>query len=287
MCPQCKAGLLNLIKRFLPEAYKSIFFKKLRHLNWNNIKNQNIENELLLIGYILDKQSVFIDVGANLGQYVYMAEKLVAGENIFAFEPNPSLNKRLKHLFKQVHVVQAALSSEQGTFNFKIPIFKDREIHTRGTLKTEHTETEETSFNLISVQALTLDAYVQSQAIDRVSLIKIDVEGAEFDVLKGADAVIREKRPAVIVEIEQRHHATAIKDFILAFEKQYAYRTYYFDSKLQELKDDIAIQKIDNLQSEENHAKNRLFVNNFIFLPEEQYTSAVISDIQEKIKSGL
>lgn len=287
MCPQCKAGLLNLIKRFLPETYKSIFFKKLKHLNWTNIKNQNIENELLLIGYILDKQSVFIDVGANLGQYVYMAGKQVAGENIFAFEPNPSLNKRLKHLFKQVHVVQAALSSEQGTFKFKIPIFKDREIHTRGTLKTEHTETEETSFNLISVQALTLDAYVQSQAIDRVSLIKIDVEGAEFDVLKGADSVIREKRPAIIVEIEQRHHATAIKDFILTFEKQYAYRTYYFDSKSQELKDDIAAQKIDNLQSEENHAKNRLFVNNFIFLPKEQYTSAVISEIQEKIKSGL
>ena len=255
-------------------------------LNWENIKNRNIENELLLIQFFLDSNSSFIDVGANLGQYIYKADGIVSRNNIFAFEPHPALNKRLSKLFPGINLSQDALSDSEGNTQFKIPYFNNREIHTRGTLKTEHIEVDETNSVLIDVHISTLDKFAEVNKIEKITLVKIDVEGAECDVIKGASDMIKKFQPVFIIEIEQRHHQSNIMDFIMSLEEMGQYTCCYFDTLAQELKTDIKEKKIEDIQSLDNHGKNRLFINNFIFIPQEEAAKKV-EEINRKIKEAI
>ena len=281
-----KAIKQNLEINLFPLAYKKKYFERIDSLNWKNIKNRNIENELLLIQYLLDSESTFIDVGANLGQYIFKAEGIVPSSNIFAFEPHPALNKRLSKLFSRIQLSQDALSDSEGNTQFKIPYFNNREIHTRGTLKTEHVEIEETNSVLIDVHISTLNKFAETSKIDKISLVKIDVEGAEFDVMNGANEMIEKFRPVFIIEIEQRHHKTSILYFIMNFEKNRQYTCCYFDTMDQQLKTDIKDKKIDDIQSLINHGKNRLFINNFIFIPKEE-ADKKIEEINQKIQTAI
>lgn len=270
-----------------PKQYKEKYFKQIAALNWQNIHTRNIENELLLIRYFLEKDSVFIDVGANLGQYLFVAESIIDNEkgHIYGFEPHPYLANRLEKIFPQTEIIQKALSDTIGKAQFKVPFFKHREIHTRGTLKTNHIETDETNFKLLNVDLDTLDAFTKSKGIKRLDVIKIDVEGAEFDVLKGSRTTISQYKPVLIVEIEQRHHEQDIMKFISDFETEFDYRCHYFDAEKQELKSDIKSKTIEELQSANNHGKNRLFINNFIFIPNIKSGQLNVESIQKQIRN--
>jgi FkbM family methyltransferase len=281
-----KAIKQNLEINLFPLSYKRKYFQNIDSLNWKNIKNRNIENELLLIQYFLDSNASFIDVGANLGQYIFKADGIVSRNNIFAFEPHPALNKRLSKLFPGIHLSQDALSDSEGNTQFKIPYFNNREIHTRGTLKTEHVEVDETNSVLIDVHISTLDKFSEGKKIEKISLVKIDVEGAEFDVIKGASEMIKKFHPVFIIEIEQRHHQSPIMDFIVSLEETGQYTCCYFDTIAQEVKTDIKDKKIEDIQSLDNHGKNRLFINNFIFIPQEEAAKKV-EEINRKIKEAI
>lgn len=257
----------QLALALVPGLVKKTYFKPIEALNWKNIKGQNFENELLLIPYLLNRQGKFIDIGSNMGLYLYVAENCVPSENIHGFEPNPSLYSRLEKLFPKVNLHLMALSHESGETTFKIPVFKDKEVHTRGTLKLDHNEIGETSSQLIKVKLETLDAMVEKLKITDISLIKLDVEGAEFDTLQGATQTIKKQKPVIIAEIEQRHHQTDIKGYLLEFEKEQDYTCHYFDTNERQLKTDWKDKSIEDMQSLSNHGLNRLYINNFIMIP--------------------
>ncbi len=71
-----------------PSYYKSRFFKKLKGLSAQNLLERKVEPEFLWIKEVLEKDSVFMDVGANVGAYLYTLENHLKPENIYAFEPN-------------------------------------------------------------------------------------------------------------------------------------------------------------------------------------------------------
>ncbi|MDP1747808.1 MAG: FkbM family methyltransferase, partial [Bacteroidota bacterium] len=111
----------NIYISLFPEQHKKKSFSNINSLTWGNIHQQNFENELLLLKYLVDKDSVFIDVGSNIGQYIFMAEKVLNPENIYAFEPNPILFKRLKKIFSNVNIFDIAFSDTNSSASFKIP----------------------------------------------------------------------------------------------------------------------------------------------------------------------
>ena len=91
-----------------PTFYKSRFFKKLKGLDAHNLLARKVEPEFLWIKNILSKDAVFIDVGANVGAYLFTLENHLKPENIYAFEPNPQLFKRLRRLFPKVNLSSIA-----------------------------------------------------------------------------------------------------------------------------------------------------------------------------------
>lgn len=160
----------------------------------------------ILIGLTLRPGDIFIDVGANVGWMTEMGAVLVgANGSVISFEPSPStmnlLRRRVERLaLRNVTLVQAAVGEQSG----QLTLYEYDEnyggasgLRPGGWIGHQHVA--ETLVDLA-----TLDDFVTSRRIESIRLIKIDVQGAEIDVLRGASRLLASERPPVLfVEIER------------------------------------------------------------------------------------
>lgn len=126
---------------------------------------------------IQQKGCVLLDIGANIGIFSLAAARLFPDTRIYAFEPNPEAYSRLVRNLglnntANVHPVNRAVYSQCGVVGFS-----DGSSTSMGSVIDSGT---------LSVEAVTLDSLCSQKAIDHIGLIKIDVEGAEVEVLRGA-----------------------------------------------------------------------------------------------------
>ena len=193
---------------------------------------------ILLLDKILMPGMVAIDVGANIGEITMVAAHRVgASGKVFAFEPMNSLYAQLQgHIesnqLSQVTAVKCGLSDQAGSAQ----LFSASEIFHDGTehmgLGTLYSSTARaTPTGVIEID--TLDKFVDGRDVTQVDLIKIDVEGAELPVLKGARNVLSRFRPYLIIEIQ---HETAEQagykaSDILEFLEPLDYRFYTIGRK--------------------------------------------------------
>jgi FkbM family methyltransferase len=127
---------------------------------------------------------IFLDIGANVGQYTLLGSQLVGpGGKVYAFEPHPILSSVLSRNVglnecSNVLCEKLAVAEREGVQTlFHSPPNRFGET----ALVPYAEQTESTPVRTVSV-----DAYVRSNMIEQVDLIKIDVEGAELHVLEGA-----------------------------------------------------------------------------------------------------
>jgi FkbM family methyltransferase len=152
-------------------------------------------NDMAFLLHFLRPDDVFLDVGANVGSFTLLASGVCKSKSI-AIEPVTStfdiLNKNidLNKLHSKVTTINSAAGAAKGTVTF-----------TSNEDTTNHvtTENESNSAHTITVQVITVD----SLAIDHSpTLIKIDVEGYETDVLKGmANTLDLPTLKAIIIEL--------------------------------------------------------------------------------------
>ena len=155
------------------------------------------EPELAYLEEVLSPGKVFIDVGANFGVYTLVASKLVgAAGKVFAFEPTAQSfailgqNVALNHS-ANVRAFQVALTQTRGKawlYHGWDPVGNSLGMDPLCGNQGEEVQTE------------SLDNLLEENGIDRVDVIKVDVEGAEELVLRGATRTITNNRPVVIFE---------------------------------------------------------------------------------------
>ncbi len=153
------------------------------------------EPELAMLGSLVGKGGIAVDIGANEGIYAFAMSEL--GAVVHAFEANPAFADFAKRsLGSRATVHQLALSNEMGHASFFIPLADDSsELHLAGNLKNSHSQFERQS--VIKVEVRTLDSF----ALTNVQLIKVDVEGSELEVLEGARETILRDHPALLLEL--------------------------------------------------------------------------------------
>ena len=261
-----------------PSYYKSRFFKKLKGLSAQNLLERKVEPEFLWIKEILGKNSVFMDVGANVGAYLYTLENHLKPENIYAFEPNQQLFKRLKRLFPKVNLFSLALSDVSTIAEFKIPVINGEKVHTRGTLQTSIKEKNEEKTILQKVEVKPLDdlvfdeGYIEQDRnaqtnkfnLKKLDFIKIDVEGNEMQTLRGAKKTIEKFKPILMVEMEQRHHKENLWTLISEI-ADWGYSVNFLDRKT--LQPKLLTEDFLNQQNPDNVKNYKDYINNIIFLP--------------------
>ncbi len=164
------------------------------------------EPELAVLGTLLRPgDGMAIDVGANRGIYSYALSKLCS--RVLAFEPNPDLARFARRkLPSNVEVVQIALGAEGGFDVLQIPVGKDgRDRHLLASLGSAPPGLGNRS---LDVEVRRLDD-IDTQD---VRFIKIDVEGTELDVLRGARQTIARDRPVLMVELLVAYHGDVLGD---------------------------------------------------------------------------
>lgn len=141
---------------------------------------------------------VCVDVGANVGYYSMLLTRLASAGAVHAFEPIP-LNYHLLRASQEINGVhnlfvnRAALSDSKGTICFDVA---DDRAYSSIRLGNKRS-----AGNSIEVAARTLDDYILEKAIQRIDVIKVDIEGGEMGFLRGAEKLLmdRSARPYLIM----------------------------------------------------------------------------------------
>jgi FkbM family methyltransferase len=237
-------------------------FAHYQTLNWKNLSKVEFDAELLLLEFLLDKDAVFFDIGANKGEYAFYAEKLINPKNIYLFEPEKKLNKQLNAIFDNCQVFDVALSDSIGTHQFKIPVINGVPDNCLSSLEVNNQEDNETEAIVYEVKTNTLDAFLKENNV-LPDLIKIDVEGHELSVLKGGENTISNYHPTLIIEIEQRHHKEISIDSVFESFKQKGYSAYYFSKKQSQL---FPYENKTYLTNSKEYFGKIDYINNYIFI---------------------
>ena len=259
-------GARRLAARALPRSVRS------RLAVYENLRRG--EPELTLVAGLLGLRGTLVDVGANSGPYALLAAQL--GRRVIAFEPNPRVASGLRRLLgPRGEVHQVALSDENGSAAFFVPYEGTQEVSTRGSLEpTAHVEFER---ERIEVDLATLDSF----DLRSVALIKIDVEGHEWRVLKGGLQTIRRELPNLLIEIEE-HRAPGNFDRIRGLLTPFGYEGCFLSGS--DLRPASAF-RVHQHQRPENAPKWRqpttgTYVNNFIWI------SPVHRDVMSELRRG-
>lgn len=153
----------------------------------------------------LRPDSVVLDIGAYIGQYTLLAAKYASAGRVIAFEPHPISYQRL-----QAHVAcnrlgnVCILHQAAGQIPGRLPLALSEQASDSGFSSGWSGET-------IEVEVVPVDEVVRQMNLKRVDVIKVDVEGAEGQVLRGAHETLARFHPLLIVEID-RHREQAFGD---------------------------------------------------------------------------
>jgi FkbM family methyltransferase len=149
----------------------------------------------VVLAAVLRPDSGAIDVGANLGEVLEVMTRVAPKGRHIAFEPIPELHQQLVQSFPDVDVRQMALSDVAGTADFT-HVLGDHAYS--GLLRRDDLAAASREVRQITVSTERLDDVLPENYAP--TLVKIDVEGAEFQVLRGATRTLERYRPVVLFE---------------------------------------------------------------------------------------
>jgi FkbM family methyltransferase len=208
-----------------------------------------LEKELFLLRRIVAPGDVCIDVGAAGGAHLLvMARRVGHTGRVLGFEPRPGSHRVLRWLVERsglgdrVQLLPVALDETTGRAPLRIPVVPTR-AHFHGSAENRAGTAAFASLphREISVPTERLDDVVAAEGLDRVDLLKCDVEGAERRVLAGAQKVLEHHRPVVLLEADDLHQrredATAAE--LLELMCSYGYRVHRYRRGMLEAVDGV------------------------------------------------
>jgi FkbM family methyltransferase len=179
---------------------------------------------------VLPPGGVALDVGANVGWHTLLMASLVgASGRVLAIEPNPALRHRLHdHLclnhFSQAEIIPCAAADTERMMDFYAPAANDLDSGNGHVVEVGPAE----HGGIIRVETRRMDAIVSAAGIERLDLIKIDVEGFEWRALRGGESTIAKFRPHIVFEYnaESASRGGGTPELISKFFRTHRYRLF-------------------------------------------------------------
>lgn len=175
-----------------------------------------------------------VDIGVNKGYFSLLLAKLMNDRGkVLSFEPDPDnyfwFRKSIQaNEYRCIKIFQHALSDKEGSVAF----YRGKKSGSGSLFPSSHTKKK-----TITVKARKLDNVLKDEEIKKVDLIKIDVEGAELLVLKGAEKTLKgeDMKLAIDVDVESSEKRKQLFDFL----ESYGFRIFEIGREL------TLIEKID------------------------------------------
>ena len=208
-----------------------------------------------------------VDARANKGAYLYWFRRAVGFDgNVFAFEPQPTLARYLQEIchamdWSNVHVKACAVSDKSGKARLHVPGEKDSP---GASLEAAVADKPGHSYEC---QVTTLDE--QLATAERVSLLKVDVEGHELNLFRGAEKTLKKHKPRILFECEARHLTHHKPSDVFAYLQSLGYVGQFFSM--------TGLRPLDefNLAVHQKTVGDRFwdakdYCNNFLFMTPKQ-----------------
>jgi FkbM family methyltransferase len=176
-----------------------------------------VEDEIRGLGEVVPRGGVCLDVGAEYGLYTQALSGIVGPQGrVHSVEPLPgayrvlvagvALTRR-----RNVRCHRLALGERAEAGRLSLPSRRGLPVHGRAYLETgargPGPNEEFASARPVPVAVLPLDELCAREGVRRLDFVKADVEGAELAVLRGGERMLASCRPALLLEIEDRHLA--------------------------------------------------------------------------------
>jgi len=200
-----------------PQGFDLYYTAKFNSVTHHYVATGSYEDaELNLVQANLRADSVFLDIGANVGLFSLLAARVIQTGRIFSFEPLPETHRdllaniALNRAADRIEPLALALSDRSGEG------YITSDFHASNFLVDASAVSPKQPIALS-----TLDAFAAARRFERIDLIKLDVEGCELSVLRGGLATLRRFQPMLLVElIEQpvEFHERAVPDHHAAIE---------------------------------------------------------------------
>jgi len=214
------------------------------------------EKEMRLINAFVQEGNRCIDVGAHYGYYtVPFSSKVGPTGSVISFEPYPTNYEVLTRIIENlkltnVTTINAALSDYESTAEMEIPPighrWRDEHGLPYGLARFSSDET------WVGRETVEVEKYDDLEIAEiPIHFVKIDVEGVEYDVVKGMYESLRRFQPIVQVEIEERHLTDSERpaNAILGLLGEIGYGAYtYFDGLLER-----GVERVEEISKDENN----------------------------------
>ena len=177
-------------------------------LAWPDVMGRNLrrggfeENEWHFVEWFLKPGMAVLDVGAHIGFYTLLAARQVGDAGcVVAFEPSPRERRRLRwnlaiNRCRNVRVEPFALGEYNGQTDFFVVLGQETGCNSM------HPPAVDDPVRCVTVPVVTLDHYLSQSRIRVVDFLKLDAEGAELAVLKGARGLLTtQPRPVLMCEL--------------------------------------------------------------------------------------
>lgn len=173
-------------------------------------RRRSVDLAMKVADHFAPAGATVVDVGASWGLFTYhLARRVGKSGQVYSFEPHPDNAPMLRKLAAAragVHFSPAAVSDEVGTAELLVPERHHRPVTAQGSLA-HGFDGQHVGVQKVDVPTVRLDDELPTTGVD---FVKIDVEGHEIAVLRGGTAMLRRYRPAILIEIEQRHLSVPI-----------------------------------------------------------------------------
>ncbi|HVJ87710.1 MAG TPA: FkbM family methyltransferase [Caulifigura sp.] len=212
------------------------------------------EAELRILEALVDPHRTAVDVGANKGTYTWFLSRLC--RHVYAYEPNPAMRWMLTRSMPQnVTIFPRALSDHSGEAVLRIPAKSRRFSNNIGTLRPAF---EDLPCELVPVRTSRLD----DDGLVDVGFLKIDVEGHEQEVLRGAREIMTRDRPVLLIEIIEDHNDRPVDETIDSVERL-GYRAHVVQGT--QLTEWAEVRDIRAHKARQGESNPR--IRNYVFLP--------------------
>ena len=174
------------------------------------------------------KIKIILDIGANVGTFSLLCNKMFYPKKIYSFEPIPLIFNCLKHncaYYKNIEVFNIALSEKNGIS--KMTFDSNNSIYSKFG-------NDKDTFNSIEIKTDSLKNFYTEKKLKKIDLIKIDVETFENLVLKGASDVLKNVRYLMLeVTIINNSNYTISSLFSMLIGEGYNFQLIYFRNPLE------------------------------------------------------
>ncbi len=225
------------IRGFIRSVTPNDLLFKLKKIHYVRALQRFSENDLKIVRLLVKPGQHVIDIGAHVGWYTKVLSELVGGHGrVYSIEPIVSTFDLLSFCIKKlklmnVELINCAISDEDGFASMEIPYYPSGGENFYRARRVS-SESGENTLRRFRVDQKAIDSIFVGVR-NKISFVKCDVEGDEWSVVRGARRLIKESRPAWLVEVTgDPDIPNSDASMLMNYLSKEGYRAYWYDGRI-------------------------------------------------------